>query len=185
MIRLTTTAAALLLFATPAFAAQWQVDSAASTLTFTGKQAEDPFTGRFAHFTPVIDFDPVHPESGRITVTVDMASASIEDDDQNEALPTEDWFFTSKFPQAVFQSTTIRKTGEQQFAADGNLTIRGISKPVTLPFTLKTEGNMTRAEGELMLMRQDFGLGGSQWKDDRWIAYPVAVRYTILATPKK
>jgi polyisoprenoid-binding protein YceI len=183
-------ATSLILLATPAYAAHWTVDEAASSITFTGKQAGQPFTGTFKQFTPVIDFDPAHPEAGKITVTVGMASASIDDKEQNDALPTEDWFFTKQFPQAVFQSTAIRhlgsdKTGIEAYEATGTLTIRGIGKTIALPFTLSAADAATRADGEIVLNRSDFGLGGKQWKDDKWIAYPVTVHYTVIATPQK
>lgn len=175
----------LLLIASPAFAAQWDVDQAASSLTFTGAQAGTPFTGSFEQFTPAIDFDPAHPELGKISATINMASAKIpEDKEQNDSLPSEDWFFTKQFPQATFQSTAIHKTATG-FAADGTLTIRGVSKPITLPFTLTEAGGATRADGELTLNRRDFGLGGKQWADDKWVAYPVKIRYIITATQKK
>jgi polyisoprenoid-binding protein YceI len=174
-----------LLFTSPAMAAQWEVDETQSTLTFEGAQAGTPFKGTFADFTPTIDFDPQHPEKGSIAVTVATASATIADDDeQNEALPTEDWFFVEQFPSAQFTSTSIHTTGKDSFEAKGDLTIRGVKQPVVLPFTLNAEGTATRAKGSLTLDRKLFGLGGKEWADDKWIAYPVTITYSILATPK-
>lgn len=174
---------AVALFATTAHAKRWTVDNAHSELTFSGAQAGDPFTGTFNRFTADIDFDPAAPENGTITITVDMASARLPDAEQNASLPTEDWFFVSTFPNATFTSTAIRATGKKSYEADGTLTIRDVSQPVTLPFTLTPEGTATRANGETVLMRQKFQLGGKQWADDKWIAYPVKVTYSILATP--
>lgn len=179
------TALATALLASSAMAKPWAVDAAHSTLTFTGAQAGTPFTGTFGQFTPTIDFDPAAPEKGHIAVTIDMASATIADDhEQNDALPTEDWFFTKQFAQAQFESTAIRAAGPNRYEATGTLTLRGVSKPVTLPFTLTPEGTASRAEGELVLDRRDFALGGKEWADDQWIAYPVTVRYRLLATPQ-
>lgn len=179
------TALTVMLLATSTHAAQWNVDKEQSTLTFTGAQAGEAFTGTFKNFTADIDLDPVQPQGGSIKVDVDMASASIADDsEQNDALPTEDWFNIAKFPHATFTSTSIRKLGENKFEAQGNLTIRGVTKLAVLPFTLTPEGTATRALGTLGIMRQDYQLGGTQWADDKWIAYPVTVTYSILATPK-
>ncbi len=171
------------LFASSAHAAAWNVDKEKSTLTFSGAQAGEAFVGQFSRFTADINFDPAAPEKGSINVEVDMASATIAaDDEQNDALPTEDWFHTAQFPHATFTSTSIRATGPHAFVAQGNLTIRGVSKLAVLPFTLAPEGNATRATGTLGLIRTHYNLGGKQWADDRWIAYPVAVSYSILAT---
>lgn len=180
-------ALALTLLATTAHAAPWQVDAANSKLTFSGMQGRAPFTGEFARFTPVIEFDEAAPEKGSIAVTVDMASATIADDrEQNEALPTEDWFFPKQFPQAQFQSTKIARAPDGNgYLAEGNLTLRDVTKPVLLSFVLKPEGGATRATGETTVNRADFGLGGKQWADDKWIAYPVKITYSILATPQK
>lgn len=177
-------AAVLLLTALPAHAASWTVDVPASSLTFTGAQAGQPFTGRITRFTPTITLDPAKPETGRIDVLLDMASATIaEDAEQNQSLPTEDWFHTTAFPTAQFTSSSIRGTGAGQYAAEGTLTIRGKAKPVTLPFQLAEQADGTAiATGELVLDRRDFGLGGSEWADDKWIAYPVTVRFRLQAT---
>lgn len=181
-------AASLLLLSTPAFAAAWNVDVAQSSLTFSGAQAGTPFTGHIKRFTPTITFDPADPASGSIAVELDMASATIPDDsEQNDSLPTEDWFFVSKFARATFTSSAIKQVGRDTntFTADGTLTIRDQSKPITLPFTFEQQPDGTAiASGEVILDRRDFGLGGKQWADDKWIAYPVTVSYRIHATKK-
>lgn len=173
-----------MLAASTATAAPWVIDPAKSTLTFTGTQAGDAFTGKFTKFTPVVEFDPEKPEAGKITVTVDMASASIKDADKQESLPTEDWFFIEKFPTATFTSSAIRKTADG-FLAEGTLNLRGISQPVQLPFSLKTQDSVTQAQGELVLQREKFGVGQGQWKDDQWVAFPVTVAFHLYATPGK
>jgi len=176
---------ALLVSAGTAQAKPWTVDYENSTLTFSGSQAGTPFLGSFKHFTTDIDFDPANPNTGSITVEIDMASASIADDDeQNDALPTDDWFATTKFPHAVFKSTAIRNIADNRYEARGNLTIRDITHPAILPFTLTPEGDATRANGAVGLMRNAYKLGGDQWADEQWIAYPVVVTYSILATPQ-
>lgn len=173
---------AVALLATTAHAKQWVVDAAHSSLSFSGAQAGTPFTGTFKTFTPVIDFDPKVPEKGSIRVTIAIASATIADDkEQNDSLPTEDWFFTKKFPTAMFESTSIRATGANAFEAKGKLTIRNVTQDITLPFTLSPQGDATLATGETKLDRKAFGLGGKQWADDKWIAYPVNITYRILA----
>ena len=163
-----------------AMAAPWVIDPAKSTLTFTGSQAGDPFTGRFTKFTPVVEFDPAKPEAGSITVTIDMASASIDDQDKQESLPTEDWFFVQQFPTATFTSSRIQKTPEG-YLAEGNLSLRGVSQPVQVPFSLREQKGVTHAEGKVTLQRQQFGVGQGQWKSDEWVAYPVDVSFHLHA----
>lgn len=169
--------------AAPALAAPWTIDPS-STLSFTGTQASERFTGHFTKFTPVVDFDPLKPELGKITVTVDMTSATIGDKDKQDSLPTEDWFFVEQFPTATFTSTRITSlSSSKSYIAEGDLTLRGVSKKVNLPFTLREENGTTYAEGKLTLNRSDFAIGQGQWKSDEWVKYPVDVTFHLKATP--
>ncbi len=180
---------AALLCTAPALAAPWHVDLLTSKLVFEGEQSGEKFTGSFPKFTSAIDFDEAAPEKGAITITVDMASVQIEGKDRQDSLPTSDWFAVKQFPTAVFTSTGIRadmghhKDGQpQRYIAKGTLTIRGISKPVDLPFSLKTTGSSTIARGEVTLKRNDFSVGIGQWKSDEWVKYPVKVSFELRAS---
>ncbi len=175
----------VLFTATPALAANWAVDEKGSRLTFEASQPTEAIIGTFKKFTPEIDFSETAPEAGKIKVTVDLASIESTNKDAKEALPTAEWFSVSKFPQAEFVSTSIAKTGNRQYAATGKLTIKGITKDVVLPFTLKPEGTALRADGELVVQRNDFKIGDEgKWANERWILYPVKVKYSILASPR-
>lgn len=175
-------AISLSLAALPAFAAPWVVDPA-STLTFTGTQAKDPFTGSFTKFTPVVEFDPAKPETAKITVTVDITSAKIDDKDKQDSLPTPDWFDTEKFPTATFTSTRVTSlSSSKSYAAEGNLTLHGITKPVVLNFTFNEASGQATVDGTAKLQRNDFGVGSGQWKSDEWIGYPVDVKFHLIAT---
>ncbi len=168
------------LAALPAMAAPWKIDAARSALSFSGKQGDQPFSGQFTRFTPLVEFDPAQPEHGNITVRVDVASVKVDDKNQQDALPTEDWFFTRQYPTAIFTSQQITRQGDGYDVA-GSLSLRGVSKPVTLHFTLE-QGAVAHAHGTAQLNRADFGIGQGQWKDDKWIAYPVTVSFDIYAT---
>ena len=177
------------LFAANALAAPWHVDPVTSLLMFEGVQSGEKFTGSFPKFTSEIDFDEAAPEKGKITITIDMASVQIEGKDRQDSLPTSDWFAVKQFPTAVFASTSIRadmghhKDGQpQRYIAKGTLTIRGISKPIDLPFSLQTTGSSTIARGEVTLKRDDFSVGIGQWKSDEWVKYPVKVSFELRAS---
>lgn len=176
-----------LLMAPAAHASLWEVDTKHSNLSFYGTQAGEEFRGEFKKFTCRIAFDPIHPESGKIDVTVAIDSATIDDADKQAALPTDDWFATKKFPTAEFHSTTIRAVSQHSkaltFEANGTLSLRGISKPITLQFQLTDKGEgVYEATGETTLQRNAFGIGrGGEWATDKWIAYPVRVAFTLRA----
>jgi polyisoprenoid-binding protein YceI len=162
-------------------AKDWQVDYAQSKLGFMGEQGSDKFMGGFKKFTAQISLNPDHPEQGKISVTVDTSSAFAGSSDRDEMLPQADWFDVSKFPQAQFTSTAIRKTGDGQYVADATLTIKGVTKNVTLPFTLLAEGDHWRAKGRTILMRNDFSIGQGMFSNENYVKHAVDVGIDIIA----
>jgi polyisoprenoid-binding protein YceI len=173
----------LIFAAMPALAAPWIVESEPSKLTFEASQSSETITGNFTKFKPEIEFSEAEPEKGKIFVTVDITSLKTENSDAKDALPTAEWLDAKKFPHAEFSSTSIKRTGPHQYQAIGKLTIHGITQEATLPFTLTPEGTKIRAEGEVVINRKTFNIGTGQWASDKWVAYPVKLRYSILASP--
>ena len=182
MIRTIPLAAAVLLAgAGAAGAATWTVDPAKSTLGFTGDQTGTPFTGRFKAWTAAIDFDPAHPEAGRVAVKVDVASAATGDPQKDEALPTPDWFDASSFTTASFDAAGFASKGGDAYETTGKLTIRGITKDVTLPFTLNIDGDTAHAEGKANLVRTTWGVGQGSWASDQYVGFGVDVTVDLTA----
>ncbi|HEX7761726.1 MAG TPA: YceI family protein [Caulobacteraceae bacterium] len=167
--------------ATHAFAADWKIDPAQSTLGFSGVQTGARFAGKFKRYNAVIAFDPAHPEAAHVTVTVDLASAATGDAQRDTALPGKDWLDVAQYPQAKFTSSSIRRTGAKSFEAAGTLTIRGVSRPATLPFTLDINGPAAHAKGHLDLIRTAFGVGQGAWASGQWVALQVGVDVDVVA----
>lgn len=175
--------AALLLLATlPAQAAEWSVQNAKSHLGFSGTQTGVPFQGSFGKWTAAISFDPAHPETGHVTVVVDMASAQTGDTQRDTALPQPEWFDAQKFPQARFEATRFVAKGGNAYEAPGKLTIRDVSEDLVLPFTLTTTGDQAEARGHITLMRVGFGVGQGPWAAGDNVALEVGVDIDIVAT---
>jgi polyisoprenoid-binding protein YceI len=92
-----------------------------------------------------------------------IRSSSVTTDNatRDKHLNTPDFFDTAKYPEIRFQSTSVRKVGDDKYVATGNLTIRDVTKQVELPFTL-AHGKGTKgeprlgAEGELTINRFDY-----------------------------
>ncbi|RUP14678.1 MAG: polyisoprenoid-binding protein [Methylobacterium sp.] len=168
--------------ALPAAAAEWAVDPARSAIRFSGVQVGVPFTGRFERFTASVDFDPAKPEAGHALVLVDLASARTGDVQRDEALPQKDWFDVKAASQARFEATRFVDKGQGDYAAVGTLTIRGTSRPVTLPFHLTFDGGAAHAVGRVGLVRTEFGVGQGAWASGQWVALDVGVEVDIVAT---
>ncbi len=177
-------------FALPTHAADWTVDYANSKLSFVGKQENSSFEGEFKKFQTTINFDAAHLDTSMITATIDIASITAGSSERDAYLPQSDWFDTKKFPQAVFTSTKIYQAAQTQsackeplhfYTADGTLTIKSVTKPVSLNFCLTHEGDHMRADGALTLLRNDFNIGIGQWAADDLVAHQVDVKVSITA----
>jgi len=172
---------AALLAAGPACAANWAVQPAASTLGFSGTQTGTPFTGTFQRWTAQISYDPAQPQAAHVHIVIDTASAHTGDTQRDTAMPDADWFNARAFPQAVFDATGFAPAGGDKFTTAGTLTIRGISRKLTLPFTLDVSGTTATAKGQITLLRTDYGVGQGDWSTGDWVALQARVNFTLAA----
>jgi polyisoprenoid-binding protein YceI len=177
--------ACLLLFiiAVPAFAAdQWKIVKE-STIGFEGTQMGAPFKGSFKQFDGTIVFDSAHLDASKADITIQMNSVDATSKDRTEYLPNEPWFDVAKYPDAHFVTTSIEKAPqENHYIAKANLTIRDVTLPVTLPFTLVIKGNQAVMNGETTISRIDFGVGQGEWKDVSTVGANVKVTINVTAT---
>lgn len=177
----------MLLITTIAFAAAptWQIIPKESSLTFTGTQNGAPVSGQFKKFTGDIHFDPDHLDASSVIIYVDIASISDPSNQLADTLITSDWFDTKLFPQAIFKTNDIKKTGDKTFEAEGTLTIRDKTLPVSLHFT-EEEYTQTRAriKGSTVVKRLAFGVGQGEWADTSTISDEVTVNFVITAVKK-
>ena len=185
--RFTGVAAGLALgaLASAASAAVWIVDKPASHVDFTGAMSGQSFHGGFKRWDADIVFDPANLATSHVTARIETGAAAAGDQSRDEALPTPDWFSVKVFPTAVFQSRRIAAAGPGRYVADGDLTIRGVKRPVSLPFTLAIAGDGARMHGTLDLDRATFGVGQGQWKAGDTVALKVQVEVTVAAHKKK
>jgi polyisoprenoid-binding protein YceI len=174
--------AAVLLAPGHAVAADWRADPTKSSIRFSGVQVGAPFAGRFERFEATIAFDPAKPETGRATVLIDLTSARTGDVQRDEALPRKDWFDVKANAQARFEATRFVEKGSGNYEAVGTLTIRGMTRNVTLPFRLDLDGAQARAKGHLNLIRTDFGVGQGAWASGQWVALEVGVDVDLAAS---
>lgn len=176
--------AAALLAAQPVLAADWVVQPAASTLGFSGMQTGQAFTGAFSQWSAQISYDPAHPEAAHVHIVIQTASAHTGDTQRDEALPGSDWFSAAAFPQAVFDATGFTALGGDKFTTTGQLTIRGNTKKLVLPFTLDISGGTATAKGQVNLVRTDYGVGQGSWSSGAWVGLNVGVNFTLVTQSK-
>lgn len=153
---------------------------AQSSLTYTFIQAGGRNQGRFKSFS--VSFDPA---AGRLEVVIDMRSFDTGDSQRDGLLGGRDFFDVAQYPQARFTATRIERTAAGYEAA-GTLTLRGVKRNVTVPFTWRTATAQGRAvgylTGQMQLRRLDFGVGQEQWRYTEWVGNEVTVGYSLLLT---
>lgn len=159
----------------------WRIVPEKSSLTFTATQLGQAFTGRFAKFTAGLTLDPADTTHATLTASVDLSAVDAGDKQRNEALPGEDWFDVADNPRATFKSHKIVKKDGRGFEATGMLTIKGISRQVTIPFTLTPIGDTAAIKGGFTLKRTDFDVGEGQWATGQWIGLDVTVAINAVA----
>lgn len=169
--------------ARPATAAApaWTVNKAASSIRFKSAFSGTAFEGAFTRWDAQINFDPKNLGASKATITIDLASAATGDRDRDESLPTADWFNTARFPRATFTTTAIRDLGGGRYQAVGALNLKGVSKPVTLPFTLAITGDQARMNGQVVIRRNDFGVGQGQFAGADTVPFEVTVTVAVNA----
>ncbi len=172
---------ALLALSAPAVATDY-VQAPGSTLAFAGKYQGEVFVGRFPGFSTRLSFDPRKLDASRLEVTIPMATATTRNADYDGEMRGAAFFDAAKFPQATYVATQFRALGGNRYAADGSLTLRGASKPVTLTFEW-TQGENPVLFGRAAVQRLDFGVGGGQWADTGLIPNAIAVSTRVVLKP--
>ncbi len=163
-------------------AAQQKLVPAGSEIAFTSRQMGVPVEGKFRKFDAQIAFDPKQPAAAKVAFTVDLASVSFGAAETETEVAKPDWFNTKAFPQASFQSTSVKATGANKFDVAGRLTLKGATQDVVVPVTLTQAGGTTTATGGFTLKRLDFKIGDGDWKDTSMVANEVQVRIKLALT---
>jgi polyisoprenoid-binding protein YceI len=134
-MRLLSTAAFIALAAVPALAgaATYDIDSAHSVASFTVRHLMvSNVRGEFGKTTGTVVYDEKDPTKSTVEATIDVSTLSTRDPKRDGHLKSPDFFDAEKFPTITFKSTKVEKAGQGKLKVLGNLTMHGVTKPVTL-----------------------------------------------------
>ncbi|EIM02668.1 YceI family protein [Rhodanobacter denitrificans] len=177
--------AMLLALALPGLAAatDYTVQPASSTLGFSNTFQGESFDGRFDRWTAAISYDAANLATSKFDVEVDLASVKTGDRDRDGALPGAEFFDVAKFPKAHFVTTGFRRSGGKVIA-DGTLTLRGVTRPVSLEVTFKSQAAGATLDVAGTVKRLDFGVGTGDYADTSVIGGEVKVTAHLQLAPK-
>ncbi|MCB1532772.1 MAG: YceI family protein [Alphaproteobacteria bacterium] len=169
----------------------WQIIKDKSAIAFEVTQYGQPFSGGFKDFSGEIVFDPQDLENSHARITIDIASIFTGSKDRDAQARGNEWFYTAQFPHAVFETTgfEVRKpnhTNPNHYTAIGNLTIRDVTLPLQIPFSLSFEQGEQGAQRAIMdaqiaLNRLDFGVGQGAWESAETIGDEVSLDIHVEA----
>lgn len=147
-----------------ALAADGAVNLRQSSIVATFKQQHAPVDAAFKNFSGTIIYDAAKPGASSATLTVDMNSLDIGDDDTDAEVRKPAWFDSARFPQATFRSTTITPGAAGHFDATGTLAIKGIAQTITVAVAVQRTGGTNAFDGSFELSRKAFGIGDPSWE---------------------
>ena len=168
-----------LLAASGAAAEQWRMKHE-GTLLFEPTWEDEVVPGRFENFDVKLDACDGEIAGGTLEVTVNLESADMDDPDINEAIADTEWFAVATHPVAVFASDSIEATGEGGYVASGQLELKGVRLPVSVPFRWSESGKRAAMTGELVIDRTRFNVGSGEWATGETIGTAVRVHFDLV-----
>ena len=145
----------------------YEIDAEHTAIRFTIRHFFSKVPGQFAKFEGTIILDEADLSKGSVNFTLDTSSIDTNEPARDKHLRSDAFFDAENHPKITFQSTAVRQEGPDKLQVDGNLTIRGITKSVTLEVDVLGFGNLytlRRAafEARVRINRHDFNVS---WND--------------------
>lgn len=166
-----------------ASAARWIVDEQASRVGFEYIRAGQPAVGRFKSFHGQAMFDPAMPGAATLTLVIDSASIDLHDPLASAFATSSEWFDSKHYPEVTYRLTDLAPLGGTAYRAEGFLTLRGKTMPVTADINILVEDGSATATGTLVIDRRPYRLGIGLSTAFVEIGPEVEVRFDLRAHP--
>ena len=184
--------AAALAAAAPALAAEtYQFDKSHTTVGFQVRHIFTMLGGKFQDFSGTIKVDRAKPEASSVEFTIQAATIFTNDPKRDEHLKSPDFFDVPTHPTITFKSTSMKANGKDGWLVTGDLTMRGVTKQVTLPVTFLGEGKdpwgneKMGFETSTTLNRKDYGINWNKALDQGGVLVGDEVKVQISIEANK
>lgn len=154
----------------------WQADPYHTQVEFAAKHlGMMTVRGHFADVSVTGSLDPVHPEASSLEVTIQTKSIRTHNEQRDNDLRSSNFLEAEKYPTMTFKSTKIEHVGGDRYTLTGDLTIKGVTKPVTLNMARLGEfndpmmGHRIAYSGEGRVNRKDFGMNFNPVLDGKFV----------------
>jgi len=190
MIRRTLLCSALALFAVPALATTYTLDPQHTQVHFSWNHFGFSNPGAvFGTLEGTLDYDEANPTKASVQVSIPLSSVNSNVEKLDEHIQSPDFFDAAKYPTATFKSTKVTKgSSANHLEVAGDLTVHGVTKPVTLDVTVNKVGDhpMRKAQtagfdATTTIKRSEFGI--SKYVPN--VSDEIAVKITVEAVESK
>jgi polyisoprenoid-binding protein YceI len=154
----------------------WQLDPYHTQVEFSAKHlGMMTVRGYFDELSATADIDPDHPETSSVQVTISAASVRTNNGIRDNDIRSSHFLEVDKYPEITFRSTSVEVAGQDRYTLTGDLTIKGITHPVSLALLRYGEfndpgmGHRISYSATTTINRKDFGLTFNAILDGRLV----------------
>ena len=172
---------------------EWKLDPAHTGIYFEIDHIYSATRGYFEEFDGKVVFDPDNLGGSRFDFKVEVKSINTGNSKRDSHLESRDFFDVRKFPDMTFQSTAIKKVDSNQYVVDGTMTVKDVSKNISIPFTFfgikpnpfEKGSEVAGFEARLTIDRLEYNVGSGKYYEMGTIGKDVDVLISFEATRKK
>lgn len=174
-------------------ARQWTLDKDHTSVSFGIKHFFSTVDGSFNDYQGEFWFDPNNLTDSKFTFSIPASSIDTNNERRDKHLRSEDFFYVDKHPNITFESTGFEKKSGMNYVVNGDLTIRGITRKVSVPFEITGEmDHPMKEETKLMglsfntsLDRKDYNVGVGDWASTLVVGDNVDISINMELNSKK
>jgi polyisoprenoid-binding protein YceI len=166
---------------------KWDIDKGHSSVYFDVRHTYATVRGYFEDYTGSVQFDADNMEMGRIKLEVKTKSVNTGIPNRDNHLRADEFFAVKKFPTMTFESTEVKQKQDNKYMVEGNLTVKGKTQKVAVPFTyfgsrenpLKKRQQVAGFEARFAVNRLDYGVGSGKYVEMGTIGNKVNILVTL------
>ena len=137
----------------------WKIDAGNSSIGFRVKNFGKDVPGSIGGLSGSINFDKDKPENAKFDASVQVKTINTENKKRDDDLMADKYFNESAHPLIHFKSTKVEKKGDG-YVASGDLTIKGVTHPLAMPFNYEEKNNAAVFSSSFTINRHDYNIGG-------------------------
>ncbi|MGD1969613.1 MAG: YceI family protein [Desulfobacterales bacterium] len=166
---------------------KWDIDKGHSSVYFDVRHTYATVRGYFEDYTGSVQFDADNMEMGRIKLEVKTKSVNTGIPNRDNHLRADEFFAVKKYPTMTFESTGVKQKQGNEYIVEGNLTVKGKTQKVAVPFTyfgsrenpLKKGQQVAGFEARFTVNRLDYGVGSGKYVEMGTIGNKVNILVTL------